>query len=485
MRLAHNLLEDLINTTNPTLQSLPRYRQIYQQIRQAILDGRIAADCLLPPSRHLATQLSVSRNTVISAYEQLQAEGLITSQTGSGTRVTYKASNPTTNPYQTSRKDLTAQRIKTLPGSPPAHFRLPTGCFLPGVPDMAEFPYKSWNRILNRSCQQTNLSLSNLDLAAGVTSLRMALAQYLNISRGLNVGYQQIFITAGANQSLQLITRTLTNPGDTAWIEEPGYGVAKMALQLADLKLHPAPVDHHGLSTAASSEGCDSPKLIYTTASHQYPLGYTLTSTRRLELIEYAQQHNSWIIEDDYDGEFHYKGEPMPALAGLNNNQCTLYMGTFSKILSPHLRMSYLVVPDVLIDSFRKVYPMLGNESSVATQTAMAEFIRRGYFTTHIKKMRQLYAQRRELLLSELHEFKRIDEINNRGGLHIPLKVDTSDNKLIELLASKNLACQPLSHHYHWPDKQNALLLGFTSAGEEELLKGIKILKRVLDQQLK
>ncbi len=489
MKVAHTLLEDLLGFDNLDLENedhavIPRHRLIYQRIRAAILNGKLQTGDPLPPSRHLARHLAVSRNTVLTAYDQLQAEGLVTSRQGSGTTVAVLP--PPADSVMKPKADSSVVRIARRAQHLTDQSGIVTGArFLPGLPDMREFPYKIWSRLYNRHNRHIDHAIRGLDLGAGHLPLRQGLAQYLKLSRGLTVEADQIFITVGLSQSLHLITRVLTDPGETAWIEDPCYDVARSSLAMADLKLQPIPVDHQGLvPSRGAAHGTDylPPRLIYVTSSYQYPLGHTLSMTRRLELLAVADRNDAWILEDDYDGEFRYHGSPIPALAGLQNNRRTIYLGTFSKVLSPTLRCSYVVVPEALVDPVRRIYPMLGNESSVATQAALAELISRGYFASHIKRMRHVYGSRRQCLEEQLQRLSGQRPRLNPGGLHIPVLTDGPDHQLAESLHAAALGCGHLSHYYSSATRRDGLLLGFTQANEDELIEACSVLEQILDK---
>ncbi|NIB41661.1 PLP-dependent aminotransferase family protein [Pseudomaricurvus alkylphenolicus] len=487
MKTAHTLLEDLLGFEDAGDAGQPRHRQIYGRIRSAVLDGRLTADTPLPPSRHLAKQLGVSRNTVITAYEQLQAEGLLVSRQGSGTRIASLPANMVKplagsgagrdQEKQTEPLPRLAQRVRTLPL---LQGGIGGATFLPGLPDLNEFPYKVWSRLYNRHNRHIGQAFSDLDLCAGHLPLRLALSQYLKVSRGVSAQPEQIFITAGLAQSLLLASRVLTDPGDTAWVEDPCYDVARTSLAMADLQLQSKPVDDQGILPGCQAQA-PPPRLIYVTSSYQYPLGHTLSMARRLELLALAQAHDAWVLEDDYDGEFRYHGSPIPALAGLKGNQRTLYMGTFSKVLLPTLRCSYIVVPEVLIDGFRRVYPMLGNESSVATQAALAEMISRGYFSNHIKRMRHLYGARRQCLEEQLQRIRGARQKLNPGGLHVPVFTCVEDQQLAPALTKAGLGCGYLSHYYRTLPARQGLMMGFTHSNEEQLQLGCQQLERILE----
>jgi len=484
MRQADTLLTDLLVLDRTGGD--PLHRQLYRQIRGFILDGTLLPGVPLPPSRQLAREAGLSRNTVTNAYDQLLSEGLTESRRGSGTHtIDITRSRRTPGSKEQPKKAVAAAtRVTALAAAPLPGSYFGGDALLPGFPDPEEFPTKVWNRFANRAGRQLSTLMPDLDICAGYTPLRQMLAQYLRLSRGVRAEPEQIFITAGASQSLQLITRALTNAGDTVWLEDPAYSVATLSLQLADLAIASVGVDMHGPVPPQGSGS--APKLIYLTTSYQYPLGVTMPMSRRLQWLDTAQRHNAWLVEDDYDGEFRYHGDPIPALAGLLDNDRTLYMGTFSKVLSPTLRMSYLVVPPAAVETIRQVYPMLGNESSIVTQAVLAEFIGSGHFSKHIKRMRALYGERREALELALARYAGLVNPGQKmtpGGLHIPVGVSKSDTGVLPDMIAAGLGCVPLSTYYLANPPQQGFLLGFTSRKPEVITESVQTFANILDRR--
>jgi GntR family transcriptional regulator/MocR family aminotransferase len=483
MREANTLLTDLLLLDRAGGD--PLHRQLYRQIRSFILDGTLAPGAPLPSSRQLARESGLSRNTVTNAYDQLLAEGLTESRRGSGTHtIDITGSRPGARPRILTKKPPAAGRVAQLAASTRSESFFGGDALLPGFPDPREFPSKLWNRLANRANRELGRLMPELDLYSGYAPLRLVLAQYLRLARGVRVDPEQIFITAGASQSLQLITRALTDVGDTVWLEDPVYSVAKLSLQMADLNIEPASVDSYG-PLPPRNPG-HPPKLIYLTTSYQFPLGITMPMSRRLEWLDIAERNNAWLVEDDYDGEFRYQGDPIPALAGLMDNERTLYMGTFSKVLSPTLRMSYLVVPPSAVDAVRRIYPMLGNESSVVTQAVLAELIGSGHFAKHFKRMRSLYGERREAMEQALSQYAGLKETGLKmtpGGLHIPVGVEGKDMAIFPELIAAGLGCVPLSGYYLTAPAEQGFLLGFTSREPEVIDRAVRRFAEILNER--
>ncbi len=477
-------LSDYILSFCSGKHELTKYRRLYLSIRNAILNGNLQSGETLPSSRQLAHELGYSRNTVTHALDQLFAEGYLETKQGAGT---YVASGLTSG-LSESHKSQTVQA--------PAKFELSRkaanilslsqnlqpyggGILTPGLPDLQSFPYKLWNKIYTRHSKQIDRKLTDFGHSGGYQPLRKIIAEYLRRARLVNCSEEQVFITCGTNQSLSLITTLLTNPGETVWIEDPGYPVAQGALQAADLEVCPVPLDSQGVTIPGE---LTKPRLIYTTPSSQMPTGIPMLLARRLELLNFCDLHKSWVIEDDYDGEFKFSAEPVPSLQGLNQNSSTLYLGTFSKILSPSLRVSYLVTPPQLTEIFTKAYPLLGNESSIITQAALEEFIALGYFETHIKRMRKLYRERREFtehLLSKSAGLNTAKNSREDGGLHICVGLDdtrqtkVSDKTIVNETNRMGLGARSLSSYSINNFPRQGLIIGYTSCDIPQLESGL------------
>ena len=366
--------------------SLSLYRQLYGQLRGAILDGRLPAGSRVPSSRAMATQLGVARNTVLAAVEQLAAEGFLEARQGSGTLVSAQLS-----------ADLTRAARKRTSGKRPVYSLSDAGRrlagvsrtseggevpkpFLPGIPDIGAFPATIWARLLRRETQRLKPEALAYGWTAGHPKLRQVLCAHLREMRGIQAEPEQIIITSSAQGALDLLARALVGPGDAVWIEEPGYLGARAAFSGAGAELVPVPVDGFGLNPNGK-HAC--PRAIYVTPSHQYPTGRLMPLARRLELLEAAEHFGAYVIEDDYDSEFRYAGRPIPAMAGFDKLNRTIYVGSFSKIFSNSLRLGYIVIPNILIERFISVTRRFGVKASLLPQQPLAEFISCGDFYRH------------------------------------------------------------------------------------------------------
>ena len=439
-------------------------RQLLQRIKTFILDGRLPAGSQLPASRALAEQLGISRNTVLLAYGQLTAEGYVQADR-QGTRVAplpmvrlARTSSPTPN------SPATAQRVSRLtPSSGAAEPRL---MLRPGTPALSHFPLAAWRRTLDRTLRAMPVSTLGYGEAVGELALREAIARHLGFSRGVRCTADQILITEGAQEALTLCVRLLSNPGDTAWTEDPGYRGIKAAFHAGDLHVVPVRVDAEGLAASAALWQRHPPRLIYTSASHQYPTGAVLTAARRLDLIERAKRAGAWIIEDDYDSEFRHQGTPIPAMQGLADHAPVLYIGTFSKTMFPALRIGFLVLPEHVIGSLRTAVHELLRGGHRYEQLALAEFIESGQFARHLGRMRRLYRERQTALRAALARHLHIphEVLGGQGGLHLTLRLpsDIDDQSVAAAARQAGMAPTALSTFAISPtDKDNGLVLGY------------------------
>jgi GntR family transcriptional regulator/MocR family aminotransferase len=470
---------------------LPQQRRLYEAARAAILRQQLEAGSRLPSSRDLAGALGLARNTVIAAYRQLSAEGFITSTPGSGTFIARtlpggsltpvpgraaSAIRPTHAAAALSRRGA---RLTAIAAGPRDEIQP----FAPGDPDFSAFPLKLWQRLQNRVWRQVRPELLDYGQAGGFLPLRQAITEYLRTSRSVNVSVEQVMITSGTQQSLDLCARLLTDAGDTAWVEDPGYWAARRIFESCDLAMRPIAVDSAGMAPSAA-DLTTSPRIIYVTPSHQYPTGVVMTLARRRQLLDIAAGKNAWILEDDYDSEFRYTGRPLAALQGLDSHDCVLYMGTFSKILYPGIKAGYLVVPPALTVPFRTALYDLQRPGQMMVQAALAEFIELGHFTAHIRRMRQLYGERRELLRSTLIAQLGSDIAisSEESGLHLVVELadHVDDRALARLAAESGISVRPLSAYYLGPAARRGLLVGYAYVAPHKIAYYGKLLANVI-----
>jgi GntR family transcriptional regulator/MocR family aminotransferase len=462
----------------------PRQRQLYEQLRAAILGGRLLAGALLPSSRALAQELGVARNTVIYAYEQLGAEGYVCASRH-GTVVAalgaVKAAGPGPVHVAIPRLGL-SKRVAAY-----GRFRTPEDDalpFMPGIPALDQFPWAIWRRLCEHAARDHEVSHLNYRPGVGEPELRQAIATYVRASRGVVCHADQVIVTDGTQHSLGLCAQMLADPGDRAWLEHPGYGGARVAFEQGGLNVWPVPVDAEGLNPTERDWTQHPPRLIYTTPSHQYPLGAVLSLPRRLALIERARAAGAWIMEDDYDSEFRHEGPPLAAMQGLVDDAPVVYLGTFSKSMFPALRMGFVVLPQAVARQAQGVVGELARRGQVAHQRALAAFIHEGHFTTHLRHMRRLYAQRQQALRDALaHHWPWPHETcGGQAGMHLvlPLPEQLSDLALAREATKVGLSPRPLSAYGTGGAAVGpGLVMGYANTPEADMARHIQTLAQV------
>ena len=495
-----SLLSDLIlQRLNGISAALPGTlnKRVYQALQQAIFDGSISPGSRLPASRDLAKELDISRNTVLAAYEQLQAEGYIQTRTGSGTFVTADLpkdgviADKTATQCSPVRSHVTLSRrgsqLLTRTGVASHQW----GAFMPGVPDVTQFPHDVWRKLQNRLSRRLHPEFLTYSRHGGCPPLQQALADYLRVARSVDYTPDQILITAGTHQALDLLAKMLCDPGDVAWIEEPSYWGIRNVLSVNGVETHPVEVDENGMNPPESAPESRAPKLICVTPSHHYPLGSVMSLARRQKILAMAAQQGSWIVEDDYDSEFRYSGSPIPALQGLSSDAPVIYIGTFSKTLYPAMRISYVVLPRPLASRLKIAHSELYRGGNGLTQLTLAEFISDGHYAAHIRRMRLIYGKRRSALTRLIEQELGPEFVceNSNAGLHLILSLpdEIDDVALSAELEQKNVLTRPLSAYYLRPAPRRGLLLGYGCVPEEDIGPAfahiVDCLKRRLQRQ--
>jgi GntR family transcriptional regulator / MocR family aminotransferase len=470
-------------------------RQLYEEFRAAILSGRVKAGTRLPPTRELAKELDVSRNTVLGAYQQLLAEGYIEGAVGSGTFVARTLPEEMLQALATtpqavganSRRSHLSKRGQRLAAALPNLGERVFGKPLPfrcATPDYASFPFDIWARLMAKRSRNPSSDLLGYVYPAGYPPLREAIADYLKSARAVRCTPEQVIIVPGSQIALDVAGQMLLDPGETALIEDPGYFGVRGVFARAGLRLAPVPVDAEGVSIKAIRKHRHGARLLYVTPSHQFPLGVTMSLARRLELLEWARQAKAWIIEDDCDGEYRYTGRPVPSLQGLDGGQRVIYTGTFSKVLFPSLRIGYLIAPPGLVDALVKGRVMADLHSATIPQAALADFIEEGHFARHLRRMRKLYAERQATLIAAAKaELAGLLEIEEHGaGMHLigwlPRGID--DRAAAQTAQRHNLITLPLSAFSLMPVERGALMLGFAAFSEREIRAAVRRLRSAL-----
>ena len=478
------------------------YRGLYESLREAILTGQLAAGVQLPSTRSLASQFSISRSTVVNAYEQLHAEGYIIGKTGAGTFVaanlpedsleTHKQifSKPQ-EPVSPRAKDLSergkllqAKTISVLDEYQKKSF----SAFQHGVPALDEFPFKLWSKLAGRRWRNQPRDLLSYGDPSGYRPLREAIAAYLKQARAVNCEPDQVIVVAGAQQALNLTACILLDARDAIWIEDPCYSGARAAFTAAGVKLVGVPIDEEGLNLNEAIKGGEQTRLVYITPSCQYPLGAIMSLSRRLALLEWANRVGGWIIEDDYDSEYRYAGRPLASLQGLDKDGRVIYIGTFSKTVFPGLRLGCLVVPLNLIEVFRAARFISDWHSSLTDQAVLTDFIVEGHFARHVRRMRSLYHERQKSLVTEVkRELGGLLEIAPAdAGMHLIgwLPEGVNDKKAAERAAKHGVEVAPLSSYLLSQDYRNGLLLGYAAFNEAQIKDGVRRLATVLEKEL-
>ncbi|WP_343733004.1 PLP-dependent aminotransferase family protein [Duganella sp.] len=452
----------------------PRQRLLHECLRAAIRDGTLAAGTRLAASRALAEELGVARNTVLYAYDQLTSEGYVVSDRRGTVVATLSAAGrkPARRAPEPPRIGL-SQRVRHLRPLPGEADRM--GAFVPGVPALEHFPMALWRRMLERALRSMTVLQLNYGDPAGEAPLREAIADHLRASRGVVCEASQVFITDGTQSSLDLCMRALADAGETIWIENPGYGGALAAARAAGLAVSGIDVDDDGMAPQREDWLLRPPKLIYTTPSHQYPVGSVLSLRRRHALIDAARAAGALIIEDDYDSEFRHDGAPLHAMQGLAADAPVVYLGTFSKTMFPSLRIGFVVVPAALAEDFAHMRAQSSARGRVAEQLALAEFLRSGQFVLHLRRMRRLYRQRRDALVAALekHLGSAATVHGGSAGMHLSLRFNDAridDNAIVAQALEHGIAVNALSQHDTQGDSGwKGLMLGYAQVPAERM----------------
>jgi GntR family transcriptional regulator / MocR family aminotransferase len=477
----------------------PIYRQLYDWFRAAIAEGRMRPGQRLPSTRNLAGELQVSRISVFNAYGQLQSEGYLETFAGSGTCVARAIPDDAFRPAvllarrsqrvkheslpcKVSRRAAALSRLSLEP------WLHSLGPFRVSLPALDYFPINLWSKLVARHSRAQSRTIMAYGDGLGYLPFREAIAAYLGTFRGVRCEASQIVVTSGSQQALQISAQALLDAGDQVLIEEPGYPGARLAFASAGLQLLPVPVDDYGLVTAKIRGRRQAGRAAYVTPSHQYPLGMTMSAARRMSLLKWAKDSGSWIIEDDYDSEYRFGSRPIASLQGLDTHGRVIYVGTFSKVLFPALRLGYMVVPKDLVPVFAAVRDALDIFSPTLYQAVLTDFIREGHFARHIRRMRMLYLERRKTLVNAIrnHMSGLLEVIGDEAGMHlVALLPPNSDDIQVSKEASQNgISAMPLSSCYINPPNRGGLILGYGGVSPRQIhdatLKLATIVKRCM-----
>ena len=467
--------------------ALPLREQLCAALRSAIAGGSLRQGDRLPSTRMLATDLSLSRVTAEAAYAQLEAEGYLERRVGRGTSV--RAGSPGLPFAADEGAAPVPQPLRPMPALSKRGQALFAGgacsdprqarAFDAGMPDLAAFPLELWRQLTARCLRQHGAALLGYGDPQGYAPLRAAIAHYLGQSRGVRCDASQVVVVTSSQQALVLLANLLLDPGDAVVLEEPGYAGARTAFAAAGARLLPIPVDADGL---CAPEAAASARLCYLTPSHQYPSGVTLSLERRLALIEHARRGGGWLVEDDYDSEFQYDARPMPAMQGLDRHGRVIYLGTFSKVLFPSLRLAYMVVPPELVDAVVTARTVYDGHCAQLAQAVAAEFIVRGHFATHLRQMRALYRSRRELLLEQLRQpgLAWLEAQATAGGLQLAAFLPEGSEAALTRQATRlGVATPSLSRLYLGAQRRDGWLLGYAGLQNRDIGEAVVLLAQI------
>jgi GntR family transcriptional regulator/MocR family aminotransferase len=473
---------------------IPMYRQLYEWFRKSILNGQMRPGQRVPSTRSLANELNISRIPVLNAYEQLLAEGYVETFVGAGTCVAASipddAPRPRTNksregpqgqergPRRLSRRGDALARI-------PAQSWLDNlGAFRVSLPALDHFPFGVWSKLVAKHSRNPSKGIMAYGDAMGNPAFRAGIAEYLGAVRGVRCQASQILVTTGSQQALQLSAQVLLDPRDCVAMEEPGYPSARQAFVTAGAQILPVSVDDDGMNVSALIRGSRTVRAVYVTPSHQYPMGMTMGATRRMLLLNWAARTGAWIIEDDYDSEFRFGSRPIASLQGLDTDGRVIYVGTFSKVMFPALRLGYVVVPKDLVPAFSAARDAADVFSSTLYQVVLTDFIREGHFARHIRRMRMLYMERRRVLMKaiQMQMGDTLEVIGAEAGMHLVglLRPGVDDVTVAKKAGERGISATPLSSCYTKSPVRGGLILGYGGVNSQQIYEGIRKLKMCL-----
>jgi GntR family transcriptional regulator / MocR family aminotransferase len=476
----------------------PVYRQIYEAVRTSILKGELKQGIRLPSSRDLARRLGLARITIVNAYDQLLAEGYLEGRSGSGTYVAARLPEELLETRPPVVRKTEKRAVKPAVGlssygnrlrasaAELTQFRQPSraAAFQNGVTAIEEFPFDTWAKLTQKVIYRSARRGLGYGEAAGLRELREAIAAHLASARGVRCSVEQVIVTNGAQQGLDLTGRILLEQNDKVLIEDPCYAGARVALASTGARLIRVPVDSEGFNPDAVGKQSAGARLVYVTPSHQYPLGVTMSLNRRLGLLDWAERSRAWIIEDDYNSEFRYAGRPLSSLQGLDSQNRVIYLGTFSKTIFPALRLACLVVPPDLVEVFTAARALTDYHSPHIEQAVLADFIAEGHFARHIRRMRALYEKRQAFLIEAARQKLNglIDIEKADAGMHLVGRLPETipDVSVAASAAEQNLLVAPLSSYAAPRTKLNGLILGYTGFNEKQIARGVDKLAKVL-----
>ncbi|WP_410568643.1 PLP-dependent aminotransferase family protein [Amycolatopsis sp. cmx-4-61] len=452
---------------------------IYRQLRAAILAGRIRPGETLPPTRELAQRLAVSRTTVSAAYDRLAAEGFLTGRVGAGTFVTASpAARPPSVPDGPGVQPL--PEWDAVPPPPAPFAPAPEFDFRPGVPDLSLFPFDTWRRLLTQRLRAGQADLMTYGDPQGLGALREEIARHVGVSRDVRASAAQVVVTAGAQQTTDLVARVLLRTGDLAAVEDPGYPPPRLVLGARGVRVAPVPVDASGIVVDAIPAGT---RLVYVTPSHQYPLGLAMSLERRLELLDWAERTDAVVVEDDYDTEFRYTGRPLEPLHSLDSRGRVVYVGSFSKVLSPALRLGFLIAPPSLVPALVKARYLTDWHAPNVEQAALAAFMAEGGFARHVRRMRKIYRSRHETLSAVLaRDFADfLTPLPSTAGLHLSATSAADLGPLVRAARRRGVRLYSLGD-FGAGERRHGLVFGYGAVAAGRIEPGLARLRALADE---
>jgi GntR family transcriptional regulator/MocR family aminotransferase len=472
----------------------PLFRQLYQQLRSAILSRRLRPGTKLPSTRELSSQLGVSRSAAVAAYEQLLAEGYTSGRRGSGTYVSSDLLEPIDGNPQRRKKSVAA--IKSF-----ATQMHSIGDFVDVTVQSEERPFnlgrtlvdartvELWRKLSARTFRSLNLSHLGYSDPRGTIELRKTICEYLQAARAVRCDPEQIVVTTGTQHALDIVIRILSGPDKEVWVEDPGYSLTRQALMAAGAKIRPIPVDGQGINVGAGIKSAPNARAVFVTPSHQFPTGVVLSMARRLELLAWAREKNAWIVEDDYASEFRYGGRPLASLQGLDEGERVIYIGTLNKALFPGLRMGYAVVPRALLRAFVATRYLMDRQPSTLCQAVVAAFMEEGHFAAHIRRMRLLYRDQRDVLVAALRSRLGADLTVDPPdqGMHLVAytRRGLSDVAIERAGRQHGVIVRAMSRLHVAAVPRSALVLGFSGYPRQMIGPAVENLAQVVEGELK
>ena len=466
---------------------------LYGELRAAILDGRLKPGSRMPSTRGLSKQYALARGTVAVAFDHLKSEGYVETSVGAGTfvaahipdeSIAVQACPPEVAVEQSkaglaSRGQASVDGVRLLPAS-----RSAGAAFRSYEPAIDLFPVSLWSRVAGRVMRNAPRSLYGQGDARGYLPLRKAIAEYVGPARGVRCDADQIIVTSGTQQALDLVARMLLDPGDAVWMEDPGYPGARFSFRAAGATVLAVPVDQYGLIVEEGRNLRPDAKLAYVTPANQFPLGVVMSPHRRAELLDWASTRNAWIVEDEYDAEYRYSGPPVPSLQSQDRSGCVIYMGTFTKMLFNSLRLGFVVLPQRIVEPFAAARTFLDRHPPTLDQAILADFIMEGHFGHHVRRMRQTYARRRNVLCdASCGLADRLDVVQVASGMRTLgwVKTRQPDTQVALRARSLGLEVAALSEFTVRHTKPGALILGFAGCSAAELRRGVAVLAGALE----